>query len=51
MTKKNITYLILAAAAIYGGVYFYKRWKRQKANESVVSQAEADKIIDSLKEE
>lgn len=48
MSKKNIFYWVLAAAAVYGGVYAYQRYKRRKANESVVSVAEANKIIDQL---
>jgi len=48
MSNKNIVYLVLAAAAIYGGVYVYQRYKRKKADESVVTPQEAIKVIDSL---
>jgi len=48
MSKKNITYYLLAAVAIYGGIYFYQRYKRKKADESVVSANEAIKIIDEI---
>lgn len=48
MSNKNIVYLVLAAAAIYGGVYVYQRYKRKKADESVVSPDEAIKIIEDL---
>lgn len=48
MSKKNIFYWVLAAAAVYGGVYVYQRYKRRKADESVVSVTDANKIIDEI---
>jgi len=46
--QKNIVKLLVAAAAIYGVVYVYQRYKRKKANESVVSAKDAIKVIDDL---
>lgn len=48
MSNKNIVYLVLAAVAVYGGIYAYQRYKRKKADESVVPASEAIQIIDQL---
>lgn len=48
METKNIVKIVIAAAAVYGIVYFYQRYQRQKANESVVNYDEAVKKIDDL---
>lgn len=48
MQTKNVVRLLLAAAAIYGAVYVYQRYKRKKANDSVVSADEAIKVINEL---
>jgi hypothetical protein len=47
MTKKT-TYLLLGAAMFYGAIFFYQRYKRRKANESVVPYDEAIKKLDDL---
>lgn len=46
--QKNIVKLLLAAAAVYGVVYVYQRYKRKKANESVVPADVAIGVIDDL---
>ncbi len=47
MTKKA-TYLVLGAAMVYGAIYFFQRYKRRKANETVVSYDEAIQKLDEL---
>jgi hypothetical protein len=47
MTKKT-TYLLVGAAMVYGAIFFYQRFKRRKANESVVPYNEAIKKLDNL---
>jgi hypothetical protein len=47
MTKKT-TYLLVGAAMVYGAIFFYQRFKRRKANESVVPYNEAIKKLDDL---
>ena len=39
--------LLVVAAVFYGGVYIYQRYKRRKANESVVDYEEAIDMIDN----
>lgn len=48
MQNKNVRNLLIAAVAIYGIIYFYQRYQRRKANESVVPYDEAIKKIDDL---
>lgn len=48
MDKKKVTFWVLTAVAVYGAIYFYQRYKRNKANESVVSYDEAIKKLEEL---
>jgi preprotein translocase subunit YajC len=48
MQNKNVRNILIAAVAIYGIIYFYQRYQRKKANESVVPYDEAIKKIDDL---
>lgn len=48
MTKKT-TYFLIGAGLVYGAIFFYQRYKRRKANESVVTFDEAIKKLDELK--
>ena len=48
MQNKNVRNFIVAAVVIYGLIYFYQRYQRKKANETIVSPDEAIKVIDDL---
>jgi hypothetical protein len=47
MTKKT-TYFLLGAAMVYGAIFLYQRYKRRKANETVVTYKEAIDKLDEL---
>jgi hypothetical protein len=47
MTKKT-TYFLLGAAMVYGAIFFYQRYKRRKANETVVPFNEEINKLDDL---
>lgn len=49
MQSKNVRNFIIAAVAIYGVIYFYQRYQRKKANETVVNLDEAINKIDAFK--
>ena len=47
MTKKT-TYFLIGAAMVYGAIFFYQRYKRRKANETLVTYKEAIDKLDDL---
>jgi|688.fasta_scaffold01175_34 hypothetical protein len=48
MQTKNIVKILLTAAAAYGVIYVYQRYKRKKANENVVPADTAINVINKL---
>lgn len=48
MSRRTIFISLTALAVAYAGIYYYQRFKRKKADESVTDLNEAEKIIDNL---
>lgn len=48
MRNKQVAYLLAIVAASYAAIYVYQRYKRKKANDSVVSYEEAIKVLDGI---
>ena len=48
MSRKTIYITLTALGLTYAAIYYYQRFKRKKADESVTDLKEAEKIIDNL---
>jgi len=48
MSRRTIFISLTALAVAYAGIYYYQRFRRRKADESVTDLKDAEKIIDNL---
>lgn len=48
MNRKTIYLTLTALGLAYAAIYYYQRFKRKKADESVTNLKDAEKIIDNL---
>jgi hypothetical protein len=48
MSRKTLYLTLTALAVAYAGIYYYQRFKRRKADESVTDLKKAEEIIENL---